>query len=82
MQTDPANLIPSRFAQPSAELVERVVWLERKARMMRAQGLAGHWTYDLALHRNLLSILEAERAALAATESLPASHDRRRLRAA
>jgi hypothetical protein len=49
---------------------------------MRAQGLAGHWAYDLALHRNLLSIFEAERAALAATESLPASPDRRRLRAA
>jgi hypothetical protein len=49
---------------------------------MRAQGLAGHWSYDLALHRNLLSILEAERAALPATESLPASPDRRRLRAA
>ena len=49
---------------------------------MRAQGLAGHWAYDLALHRNLMSVLEAERAALAATESLPASPDRRRLRAA
>jgi hypothetical protein len=49
---------------------------------MRAQGLAGHWAYELALHRSLLSILKAERAALAATESLPASPDRRRLRAA
>jgi hypothetical protein len=49
---------------------------------MRAQGLAGHWAYDLALHRSLLSILEAERAALSAKESLPASPDRRRLRAA
>jgi hypothetical protein len=49
---------------------------------MRAQGLAGHWAYELALHRSLLSILKAERAPLAATESLPASPDRRRLRAA
>ena len=49
---------------------------------MRAQGLTGHWAYDLALHRNLLMVLEAERAALIATESLPVSPDRRRLRAA
>jgi hypothetical protein len=61
---------------------DRINWLERRCRAMRAQGLAGHWTYDLALHRNLLSILEAERAALPATESLMASPDRRRLRAA
>jgi hypothetical protein len=59
-----------------------VQWLERKCRAMRALGLAGHWAYDLALHQNLLTVLEAERAALAATESLPASPDRRRLRAA
>jgi hypothetical protein len=60
----------------------RIALLERKCRAMRAQGLAGHWAYDLALHRNLLTILEAERTALAAKESLPASPDRRRLRAA
>jgi hypothetical protein len=71
-------LIAIRPSDPAA-LVE---WLERKCRAMRAQGLTGHWAYDLALHRNLQSILEAERAALAATESLPASPDRRRLRAA
>jgi hypothetical protein len=65
-----------------ANRADRVTWLERKCRSMRARGLAGHWAYDLALHRNLVSILEAERAALAATESLPASPDRRRLRAA
>ena len=61
---------------------DRVALLERKCRAMRAQGLAGHWAYDLALHRNLLTVLEAERTALAATESLPVSPDRRRLRAA
>jgi hypothetical protein len=71
-----------RFGTSPSNPAERIVWLEHKCRSMRAQGLAGHWTYDLALHRNLLSILEAERAALAATESLPASPDRRRLRAA
>ena len=62
--------------------VSRIAELERKCRAMRAQGLAGHWAYDLALHRNLLTILEAERAALPATESLPVSPDGRRLRAA
>jgi hypothetical protein len=82
-----------RLPSPSRALVERclgtptdaadyITWLERKCRAMRAQGLAGHWAYDLALHRNLLSILEAERAALNATESLSASPDGRRLRAA
>jgi hypothetical protein len=69
------------FTCPSEPLA-RVCWLERKCCAMRAQGLAGHWAYDLALHRNLLTVLEAERAALAAMESLPAYPDRRRLRAA
>ena len=60
----------------------RIAWIERKCRAMRTQGLAGHWAYDLALHRNLLTVLDAERAALAAKESLPVSPDGRRLRAA
>jgi hypothetical protein len=60
----------------------RIAWLERKCRAMRAQGLAGHWAYDLALHRNLLTVLKVERAALSATESQPVSPDGRRLRAA
>jgi hypothetical protein len=60
----------------------RVSLLERKCRAMRAQALAGHWAYDLALHRNFLSILQAERAELTAKESLPVSPDGRRLRAA
>ncbi len=73
---------------PGHELIyqvalDRVGSLERKCRAMRAQGLAGHWSYDLALHRNLLTVLKPERAALTATESLPgSSSDRRRLRAA
>ena len=82
MQADPTNLIPSRFGQAPTNPIERIVWLESKCRAMRAQGLAGHWAYDLALHRNLLTVLEAERAALSATESLPVSPDGRRLRAA
>ena len=60
----------------------RIALLERRCRAMRAQGLAGHWAYDLALHHSLLTVLKAERAALAATESLPVSPDGRRLRAA
>jgi hypothetical protein len=76
------SLVARRFGTSPRDLAVRVEWLERKCRAMRAQGLAGHWTYDLALHRNLLTVLEAERAALAVTESLPASPDRRRLRAA
>jgi hypothetical protein len=36
---------------------------------MRARGLAGHWTYDKGLHSNLLTILAAERAALAASHN-------------
>jgi hypothetical protein len=76
------SMVERRFGTPPPDLAGRIEWLERKCRAMRAQGLAGHWAYDLALHRNLLTVLEAERAALAATESLPVSPDGRRLRAA
>ena len=75
-------VLSSRLAAAPVDPAQRVAWLERKCRAMRAQALAGHWAYDLALHRNLLTVLEAERAALAATESLPVSPDGRRLRAA
>ena len=43
-------------------------WLERRCRTMRAQGIAGAYHYDLPLHTELLRILAAERAALAAAE--------------
>jgi hypothetical protein len=75
-------MVERRLGASPRDLAARVAWLERKCRAMRAQGLADHWAYDLALHRNLLSILEAERVALAATESLPASPDRQDVRAA
>jgi hypothetical protein len=42
--------------------------LERRCRTMRAQGIAGAYHYDLPLHTELLRILDAERAALAAAE--------------
>ena len=71
------------FGKSPSEPPNRIAWLERKCRAMRAQGLAGHWAYDLALHRNLLTVLAEERAALAATEILPnSSPDRQALRAA
>jgi hypothetical protein len=73
---------PGHFDEPPTDPSSRFAGLERKCRALCARGLAGHGTNDLALHRNLLSILEAERAVLAATESLPTSPDRRRLRAA
>jgi hypothetical protein len=47
-----------------------------------AHNLAGHWAYDLALHRNLLTVLEAERVALAATECSLVSPDRQHARVA
>jgi hypothetical protein len=74
--------IERRLGTPPTDFAAGIEWLERRCRAMRAQGLAGHWAYELALHRNLLSILEAERAALSAKESLPVSPDGRRLRAA
>lgn len=47
-------------------LVDR---LTRLCKDERSRGLASCWTYDLALHRSLLSILEREKAALAALEA-------------
>jgi hypothetical protein len=76
------STVDQRFGTSPSNPAERIEWLERKCRAMRAQGLTGHWPYDLALHRNLLSILEAERAALAATETSLASPDQRGLRVA
>ena len=50
-----------------------ITWLERRCRTMRAQGIAGAWHYDLPLHTELLRILAAEKAELAATEIRSAS---------
>jgi hypothetical protein len=49
--------------------------LEDAARAERARGLAGHWTYDLARHTELVRIIDQERALLAA-EDLRATHRR------
>jgi len=75
-------ILIARFGQAPTEPAKRIAWLESKGRSMRAQGLAGHWAYDLALHRNLLTVHEAERAALATTEIPPASPDRQDVRVA
>jgi hypothetical protein len=50
-------------------------WLERRCRTMRAQGIAGAYHYDLPLHTELLRILAAEKAELAAIEIRSASTD-------
>lgn len=42
--------------------------IERALRAERRRGLAGHWTYDLARHSQLLSALRHERRALAQRE--------------
>ena len=79
----PAQSVVERFVTSPSEPAARVAPLERNCRAMRAQGLAGHWAYDLALHRNLLTVLEAERAALAATEECSlVSPDRQHARVA
>jgi hypothetical protein len=76
------SLVELRLGISPGSPADRIAWLERKCRAMRAQGLAGHWAYDLPLHRNLLTVLAAERAALAAPEILSTSPDRQDVRAA
>jgi hypothetical protein len=78
----PSQTMVERFGTSPSDCAARVARLERKCRAMSAQGLAGHWAYDLPLHRNLLTVLAAERAALAATEILSTSPDRQDVRAA
>ena len=52
-----------------------IPWLERRCRTMRAKGIAGAYHYDLPLHTELLRILAAEKAGLAAIEIWSASPD-------
>lgn len=40
-------------------------------RQERRRGLAGHWCYDLARHRELLHVFRQEEAALATAERTP-----------
>ena len=48
---------------PSA-LKRRVAKLEAALRSERRRGLAGHWTYDLARHTQLLVAFRSERTAM------------------
>jgi len=60
-----------------------IAWLDHRCRTMRAQGIADAYQYDLPLHTELLRILAAEKAELAAIEIRSAPLDAgRRLRAA
>lgn len=43
-------------------------------RAERRRGVAGHWTYDLARHHQLLSAYRAEIAALLAMANRPSAH--------
>ena len=61
-------LWPHELADESPQGRLRVVVRLRKAlRAERRRGLAGHWTYDLARHVELLRLYRAEAAALSAT---------------
>ena len=62
-RADRTAWLASHFGNLPNDPAARIVWLERRCRTMRAQGIAGHWAYDLPLHRELFSILQAERCA-------------------
>jgi hypothetical protein len=60
-------LWPHELEDASAPARLRVIARLRKAlRAERRRGLAGHWTYDLARHVELLRLYRAELAALRA----------------
>ncbi len=45
-----------------AEHARLLARIRRALRMERQRGIAGHWTYDLARHAQLLSAYRAEKA--------------------
>jgi hypothetical protein len=53
----PSQSMVERFGTSPSNSAARIARLECTCRAMRAQGLADHWAYDLALHRNLLTVL-------------------------
>lgn len=58
-------LWPWELADRSLEGQKRLVArLERALRDERRRGVAGHWTYDIVRHAEILAALKAERAAL------------------
>jgi hypothetical protein len=55
---------PEEIADESPRARRRVLALLRRAlRAQRCRGLAGHWSYDLARHAQLLAAYRAEVAA-------------------
>lgn len=62
-------LWPHEIADESAAGRARVAALLRRAlRAERRRGLAGHWSYDLGRHAQLLAAYRAERVACAHTD--------------
>src|SRR5512134_3483444 len=60
-------LWPHEIEDPSpAAHVRLVTKLRAALRAERQRGLSGHWTYDLARHRQLLAAYRAEHALLTA----------------
>jgi hypothetical protein len=58
-------LWPHEVADETPEGRRRIVALLRRAlRAERQRGLAGHWTYDLSRHAQLLAAYRSELAAL------------------
>jgi hypothetical protein len=58
-------LWPHEIGDRSLAGRRRVVALLRRAlRAERKRGLAGHWTYDLSRHAQLIALYHAERADL------------------
>ena len=55
-----------------AARVRLVAKLRAALRAERRRGLSGHWTYDLARHRQLLAAYRAEHALLAGERGGPA----------
>jgi hypothetical protein len=74
-----AEMVEALRSGTRAEREAALARMEAHARAERRRGLAGHWTYDLARHTELVRIIERERALLAAEELRAA---RRRYQAA
>lgn len=62
-----ANIWPAELNDTSFGGRQRLIAkLKRALRQERQRGLAGHWTYDLARHSQLLAAYREEERALAA----------------
>ena len=73
-------LWPHELEDESAPTRLHVIARLRKAlRAERRRGLAGHWTYDLARHVELLRLYRAELAALRQQPGNAANNDRAKL---